>query len=167
MKQLYEVKDGKVNLLISFDEYRDVIFNLGLSPEMVENVMFNRIKGDYGLVNGYNLSISVDSGIGTFSLYSGNTLEFRWECKTFQEFWSFQMDMWMNYGIPLTAFIVDDIVREKYSSVLFYPPVGERTIWDYTEPDIPVNEKKVWSGVKYNDDGTFSTFKIKYKKKIV
>lgn len=166
-KQIFENIDGKLRLLVTPEECRDITFNVAIDDNLIPNVLFNGIKSNSSLEykgKVYTLNISVNEGICSISLSIDGAVKDRWKCNSFRSFSSVQMDIWFKYDITLISFItlnniVDDDFINEYVNIWYYPPITVgRTEWDYIAPETK-NIGGGWYSVSYNEDGSFTTAK--------
>jgi hypothetical protein len=142
-KQLYEkIEGGGYRLLISWEEYRDIMFKLRIPEDLVPNVFFHSIKGKY-LIDDICVTLSVMNGECTTTLSKDDNLIDKFICNDFSSFWLLQNKLWVSYGIVISSFITDENILIDYCSVLFYPPIlSGRTEWDVMEvrPDYYIHK---------------------------
>jgi hypothetical protein len=167
MKQIYTTDGGKYTLHMDWMGYRRLMMELTIPDDIVFNPFINLIKCSYTFEhNGNTISVNMVNklGRGYILITSGDIEIMDINIGDFYSHYQFQMEYWNMFGIPLVFHlkegkVLNDENIEKYCSVLFYPPVGERTEWDKTTPDEDISSKKKWSDVTYNEDGTITLTK--------
>ena len=144
MKQLYQVdKDGKITMLISWEEYRRIMFKLSIDPDIIYNPFINKFM-NFDITfnhNGVKVDISSANGRGNHCLViqeDGEDVVYEMMDDMYDTYVS-QITLWVRYGIVLSSYLRengtmtdDDLV--KYCSCFFFPPIlSGRTEWDVVE----------------------------------
>ena len=144
MKQLYQVdKDGKITMLISWDEYRRIMFKQSIPPDIIYNPFINKFM-NYDITfnhNGVKVDISSCNGRGNhYFVIEEDDVEVVYEVMDdmYDTYFS-QIILWNRYGIVLSSYLrengmMTDEDMDKYSSCFFSPPIlSGRTEWDVME----------------------------------
>lgn len=140
-RRLYTMTDGVPILCDDVDYWREK-FNLSIPPEVHFNPFVHLIKGDYSFYHEDVLmvvKIDIKGGIGRWMTYDNNkNLIIGFEMDNLYDFHVAQIKFWNIFGVPLVHHLlcIERITKEDindYCSVLFFPPVMDRTEWDYTE----------------------------------
>lgn len=133
MKQLYQVdKAGKITMLISLEEYRRIVFNQSIDPDILYNPFINKFM-NFDITfnhNGVKVDISSCNERGNhYLVIDEDDKEVVYEVMDdmYDTYFS-QITIWNRYGIVLSSYLRengmmtdDDLV--KYCSCFFFPPI--------------------------------------------
>ena len=141
MKQLYQVDGGKYTLNTNWEGYRQVMYELTIPEEVVFNPFINLIKCSYTFNHDGNtilVEMTNHFGRGIVDITCDDVNIMNVVINDFYGHYKFQVNYWNMFGIPLVFHLMENKTLtgeniEKYCSVLFYPPVGERKEWDVIE----------------------------------
>ena len=153
MKQLYQVdKGGKITMLISLEEYRRVMFNQTIDPDILYNPFINKFM-NFDITfnhNGVKVDISSCNERGNhYMVIEEDDKEVIYEVMDdmYDTYFS-QITIWNRYGIVLSSYLMDNGMMtyedmDKYCSCFFSPPIlSGRTEWDVMEirPDYYIHK---------------------------
>lgn len=130
-------------MLISLEEYRRIMFNQSIDPDILYNPFINKFM-NFDITfnhNGVKVDISSANGRGNHYLVieeDDKEVVYEKMDDMYDTYFS-QITIWNRYGIVLSSYLMDngmmtDDDMDKYSSCFFSPPIlSGRTEWDVME----------------------------------
>ena len=140
-RQLYhQVKGGGYDLLISFKEYRKIMYEQRVSNDLVFNPFIHLIKGSFTFIHEdrvISVTIDIVRGKASFIVKDGDEvlMDIR-RITTFYKFNKVQIDYWNMFAVPLAFHLKElNLIDEvRHCTILYYPPIlSGRKQWDVME----------------------------------
>ena len=144
MKQLYQVdKAGKITMLISWEEYRRIMFKLSVDPDIIYNPFINKFMNFDMTFNHNGVKVDISScnerGNHYFLIEEDDKEVVYGVMDDMYDTYVSQITLWVRYGIVLSSYLMESGMMtyedmDKYSSCFFSPPIlSGRTEWDVME----------------------------------